>query len=79
MVVSHTGFAEVNGARLYCEVAGAGQSLVFVHAGWPTAACGMANVEFFARHYLVIRYDIAALVKAHPWQVNTRTKMTWRP
>lgn len=51
------GYAEVGGARLYFEAAGAGHPLVLVHAG--IADCRMWDEQFhtLARHYRVIRYD----------------------
>jgi pimeloyl-ACP methyl ester carboxylesterase len=33
MSATETGFVEINGAQIYYEVAGAGQPVVFVHAG----------------------------------------------
>ncbi|HVC32088.1 MAG TPA: alpha/beta fold hydrolase [Chloroflexota bacterium] len=52
-----TGYVDVEGGRLYYEVAGAGPALVLVHAG--VADCRMwdEQVGAFARHYRVIRYD----------------------
>lgn len=54
---AETGFVEVEGGRLYYEVAGAGQPLVLVHAG--VADCRMWDEQFsaFAQSYRVIRYD----------------------
>ncbi|HEX5506705.1 MAG TPA: alpha/beta fold hydrolase [Thermomicrobiales bacterium] len=61
MTPSHevtTGYADVNGARLYYEVAGAGHPLVLNHAG--IADCRMWDEQFaaFAAHYRVVRYDM---------------------
>ena len=52
-----TGFVEVEGGRLYYEVAGRGPALVLVHAG--VADCRMWDEQFgaFAAHYRVVRYD----------------------
>lgn len=54
---AETGFVEVEGGRLYYEVAGSGQPLVLVHAG--VADCRMWDEQFnaFAQTYRVIRYD----------------------
>lgn len=51
------GYVEVDGGRLYYEVAGAGHSVLFVHAD--VADCRMWDEQFdtFARRYRVIRYD----------------------
>ena len=53
-----TGFAEINGARIYYEVAGSGAPLVFVHAY--ALDCRMWDDQFdhFADHNRVVRYDI---------------------
>ena len=53
-----TGFAEINGARIYYEVAGRGAPLVFVH-GY-ALDCRMWDDQFddFADRYRVVRYDI---------------------
>ncbi|HEX6779961.1 MAG TPA: alpha/beta hydrolase [Ktedonobacterales bacterium] len=54
---AETGFAEVEGGRLYYEAAGTGLALVLVHAG--VADCRMWDEQFsaFAQSYRVIRYD----------------------
>ncbi len=52
-----TGFAPVQGGRLYYEVLGEGHPLVLVHAG--IADLRMWNEQFpiFARHFRTVRYD----------------------
>ena len=52
-----TGIADVNGARLYYEVAGSGQPLVFVHAGIADHRMWDDQFDVFAQQYRVIRYD----------------------
>lgn len=52
-----TGYAEVNGARLYYEMAGAGESLVLLHAGVADRRMWDDQFQAFAQHYRVIRYD----------------------
>ena len=51
------GFAEINGAQLYYEVAGSGKPVVLVHAG--IADHRMWDDQFvpFAERYQVIRFD----------------------
>ncbi|WP_420642195.1 alpha/beta fold hydrolase [Candidatus Leptofilum sp.] len=53
-----TGFAPVNGAQLYYEIAGEGQPMLLIHAG--VADCRMWEAQFagFAEQYRVIRYDM---------------------
>ncbi|HLI71517.1 MAG TPA: alpha/beta hydrolase [Ktedonobacteraceae bacterium] len=53
-----TGFAEINGTKLYYEVAGAGHPLVLNHGGLVDHHLWDEQVEEFARHFKVIRYDI---------------------
>lgn len=51
-------FAEVNGTQLHYQVTGTGRPLVLIHAG--IAHLGMWNnqVDAFAPHFQVIRYDV---------------------
>jgi pimeloyl-ACP methyl ester carboxylesterase len=51
------GYAPVNGAEIYYEIAGEGQPLVMLHAG--IADCRMWDDQFstFAEAYRVIRFD----------------------
>jgi 3-oxoadipate enol-lactonase len=51
------GFAEVNGTRLYYEVAGSGPALALVHGFTLDARMWDAQIADLARHYQVIRYD----------------------
>lgn len=53
-----SGFAEVNGARLYYEVRGEGQPLVLIHAGIADRRMWAEQLDTLARHYRVIRYDV---------------------
>jgi 2-hydroxy-6-oxonona-2,4-dienedioate hydrolase len=52
------GFAEVNGARLYYEIAGEGEPLVLVHAGIADSRMWDRQLGVFAHRYRVIRYDM---------------------
>jgi pimeloyl-ACP methyl ester carboxylesterase len=52
------GFAEVNGASLYYDVAGNGEPLVLVHAGIADRRMWDGQLETFAERYRVIRYDM---------------------
>jgi 3-oxoadipate enol-lactonase len=53
-----SGFAEVNGTRLYYEVAGEGYPLVLMHGGIMNNTMWDDQFEAFAQHYRVIRYDL---------------------
>ncbi len=52
-----TGFADIEGARLYYEIAGDGPNLVLAHAGF--VDCRMWDEQFqaFAQQFRVLRYD----------------------
>ncbi len=54
----HSGFAKVDGARLYYEIAGAGTPLVLLHAGIADSRMWDDQWEEFARYHRVIRYDM---------------------
>lgn len=52
-----TGYADVNGAKLYYEVAGEGHPLVFLHAGIANLHMWDDQFSAFANRYRVVRYD----------------------
>lgn len=52
------GSADLNGTRIYYEVAGDGQPLVLLHAGLTTSEMWDAEWETFAHAYRAIRYDL---------------------
>ncbi len=52
------GFAEVNGTRLYYEVAGEGHPLVLNHGGLVDNHLWDDQFAEFAKHFKVIRYDM---------------------
>jgi pimeloyl-ACP methyl ester carboxylesterase len=56
-VTFESGFAPVNGAELYYEMTGKGETLVMLHAGIADRRMWDAQVEFFAQHYRVLCYD----------------------
>ncbi|MCY3864760.1 MAG: alpha/beta hydrolase [Chloroflexi bacterium] len=63
---TESGFVQINGARLYYELAGSGTPLVMIHAG--IADCRMWDQEFeaFSRSYLALRYDMRGYGKSLP-------------
>lgn len=50
--------AEVNGTRLFYEMAGKGRYLVLVHGGLVDSRLWDDQFKEFAKHYRVIRYDL---------------------
>ncbi len=59
-----TGFADVNGTRLYYEVAGSGHPVVLVHGSHTDTRMWDDQFEPFAQHYRVIRYDMRGYGKS---------------
>ncbi|MGC1382073.1 MAG: alpha/beta fold hydrolase [Candidatus Baltobacteraceae bacterium] len=59
-----SGFAPVNGTRLYFEVAGEGAPIVFVHGLCLDTRMWDAQFETFAERYRVIRYDVRGFGKS---------------
>jgi len=57
-IPSHAGFAEINGTRLYYEVAGAGQPLVLIHGNALDHRMWDDQFAHFAQHSQVLRYDV---------------------
>jgi len=57
-VPSQSGIAEVNGTRLYYEIAGSGQAVVLLHGGAVDSRAWDDQFTEFAAHYRVIRYDL---------------------
>lgn len=53
-----TGFAAVNGTRLYYEIAGEGHPLVLNHSFLADKSSWDDQFLVFAQHYKVIRYDL---------------------
>lgn len=52
------GFAEIDGARLYYEVRGSGEPLLFLHAGIADSRMWDDQFHVFAQRHQVIRYDL---------------------
>jgi len=61
-----SGFADINGAKIYYEVTGTGQPLVFVHAGIADNRLWDDQVPVFSQKYQVIRYDMRGYGKSEP-------------
>lgn len=66
MPESSTGFAPINGAQLYYEIAGAGPPLVFVHAGIADSRMWNDQWAFFVQHVRALRYDLRGFGQSSP-------------
>ena len=61
-----TGFANVNGAKIYYELAGEGQPFVMIHAGVADRRQWNNEFEYFSKRYRVLRYDMRGYGKSEP-------------
>ena len=59
-----TGMAPVNGAELYYKLTGEGPTLVLAHAGVADSTMWDEQVDAFATHYRVLRYDMRGFGKS---------------
>src|SRR6266571_4778365 len=53
-----TGYAEVDGGRLYYETSGKGPAMVLIHAGFLDSRMWDTQFQLFSKNYMVIRYDV---------------------
>ena len=58
MVQTQSGYVQVDGGKLYYEMAGEGETVVFVHAGFVDSGMWDGQFEEFARNFQVIRFDM---------------------
>ena len=61
---TQTGFAEVNGTRLYYEVAGSGRPLILIHGMTLDTRMWDDQFETLAEHCQVVRYDARGFGKS---------------
>ena len=57
-MTAETGFAPVRGGRLYYEIEGTGEPIVFVHGNEGDCRHWDAQFEAFAKKFRVVRYDV---------------------
>jgi 3-oxoadipate enol-lactonase len=69
------GYTEIDGDGLYYEVDGAGDPLVFVHAGVADSRMWEPQFALFARHFRVLRYDLRGFGRS---PVPDGSFATWR-
>jgi pimeloyl-ACP methyl ester carboxylesterase len=65
-MTTRSGYAEINGARIYYEVAGSGEPVVFVHGFSLDTRMWDDQVDAFAREFEVIRYDVRGFGRSGP-------------
>jgi 2-hydroxy-6-oxonona-2,4-dienedioate hydrolase len=61
-----SGYADINGAKIYYETDGAGQPLVMLHAGVANREMWDDQFREFAKDYRVIRFDMRGYGKTDP-------------
>ncbi len=61
-----SGFAEVNGSKLYYETKGKGPAVVFIHSGGFDRRIWDDQFNAFAARFAVIRYDVRGFGKSQP-------------
>src|SRR5260370_35885011 len=59
-----SGYAPSDGAKIYFESAGAGPTVVFIHAGVWARRMWDPQFDFFARKFRVVRYDLRGFGKS---------------
>ncbi len=59
-----TGYAEVNGTRLYYELAGTGDAVVLIHGFGADSRYWQAQFDALAEKYQVVRYDLRGFGKS---------------
>ncbi len=75
-----TGYAEVNGTRLYYEVAGSGDAILLIHGNGGDRRHWDEQFEVFAKDYRVVRFDVrgfgksAMPVEGQPYSCNDDIK-----
>lgn len=63
---TNSGFATINGAQIYYEMAGTGRPFVMIHAGVADRRQWNNEFAFFAQDYQVLRYDLRGYGKSEP-------------
>jgi pimeloyl-ACP methyl ester carboxylesterase len=61
-----TGFAEINGAKLYYQLAGEGQPFVMIHAGISDHRMWKNEFDTYAKKYQVLSFDMRGYGKSEP-------------
>jgi pimeloyl-ACP methyl ester carboxylesterase len=65
-ILSKNGFAVINHARIYYEIAGEGQPIVMIHAGIADSRQWDNEFAYFTRRYRVLRYDLRGYGRSQP-------------
>src|ERR1041384_5493228 len=63
---NNSGFAPINNARIYYEIAGEGEPFVMIHAGVADQRQWNNEFRYFADRFHVLRYDMRGYGKSEP-------------
>lgn len=63
-----SGYIDLDGGKLYYEIAGKGQPLVLAHAGFVDCRMWDDQWDIFIQHYRVVRYDMRGFGRSDPAQ-----------
>ncbi|MBX3064174.1 MAG: alpha/beta hydrolase [Anaerolineae bacterium] len=66
MIKSTSGYLDIDGQKLYYEVAGEGETVVLTHAGFVDSGMWDTQWEVLTPRYRVIRYDMRGYGKSDP-------------
>jgi pimeloyl-ACP methyl ester carboxylesterase len=66
MTTEKSGYVELDGGRLYYEMAGAGRPVVLGHAGFVDSRSWDDQWPAFAEHFRVVRFDLRGFGKSDP-------------
>jgi pimeloyl-ACP methyl ester carboxylesterase len=68
MKAAESGYVQLDDGKVYYEMQGEGDDLVFVHAGFADSRMWFAQWAFFSQHYRVTRYDLLGFGQSDPLQ-----------
>jgi 3-oxoadipate enol-lactonase len=68
--VRASGFAEVNGTRLYYETAGRGPAVVLIHGGLNDSRLWDEQMKPLSKHFRVVRYDLRGFGRSNAERVE---------
>jgi pimeloyl-ACP methyl ester carboxylesterase len=64
--MTQSGFANINGTKIYYEVAGEGHPFLMVHAGIASQSMWDDQFNHFSKRYKVVRYDMRGYGQSPP-------------
>lgn len=62
----HSGFAPINGAKIYYEIVGDGPPFVMIHAGVADSHQWNNEFTYFSQNYRIVRYDLRGYGQSEP-------------